>query len=126
MFHLRFWRILAIVVAVSIAVLSLLPKPPEIHIGVRFADKITHFAAYLVLSFLLFASIFKEKRTGTALVTILTVSALCLFYGSLIEILQMLTGRRPEIWDLATDVIGAICGALIGSGLRRHLHPYQA
>lgn len=126
MLYVRFWRILAILVAAAIVVLSLLPDPPEIPVGFHFADKLAHFIAYLVLSFLVFASITGGKRISTALNTILIVAALCLFYGGLIEILQMFTGRQPEFWDLAADLIGALCGALVGAGLWRRLRRKQA
>ena len=124
--QVRFWRILAIVVATAIVILSLLPKPPEIPVGIHYADKIAHFVAYLVLSFLVFVSICDGKRAGATLANVLTVVALCLFYGGLIEVLQMFTGRRPEFWDLAADLIGAVCGAVAGAGLWRRFRRKQA
>ena len=126
MLHIRFWRILAIVAAVGIAVLSLIPKPPEIPVGIHFADKIAHFIAYIVLSFLVFASISQGRRSGTALVMVLIVTALCIVFGGLIEILQTFTGRQPEFLDLTADFIGAVCGALAGAGLRKRLRRRQA
>lgn len=126
MLHARFWRILAIVVAAGIVILSLLPKPPEIPVGFHYADKFAHFIAYFVLSFLVFTSLYFEKRSGTALSGVLTVSALCLFYGGLIEILQMFSGRQAELWDLAADLIGAVCGAYLGVGVLRHIRGKQA
>jgi VanZ family protein len=125
MLHIRLWRILAAVVAVGILVLSLLPKPPEIPIGFSFADKIAHFAAYLILGFLTLTSISGGKRTRLALSAVLTVIGLCVFYGGLIEILQMFTGRQPEFLDLTADLVGAIFGALLGIGLLRRVHRKQ-
>jgi len=119
MLHIRFWRILAIVVAAASVVLSLLPDPPEIPGGFQFADKLAHLFAYLVLSFLVFASFFEGKRVGTALITVMIAAALCVVFGGLIEILQIFTGRQPELWDLVADLIGAVCGAFIGAGLLR-------
>ena len=121
MLHVRYWRILTAVVAVGIVVLSLLPEPPEIPGGFQFADKLAHFIAYLALSFLLFASISEEKIAGKARMTVLIVAGLCILFGGLIEILQMFTGRQPELLDLTADLIGAVCGAVIGAGLRKHL-----
>jgi len=126
MLHARFWRILAIVVAAGIVILSLLPKPPEIPVGFHYGDKLAHFIAYLVLSFLVFTSLYAEKRGSTVLSTILTVSALCLFYGGLIEILQMFFGRQAELLDLAADLIGAVCGAFVGVGVFRRIRRKQA
>jgi VanZ family protein len=113
MFSLRFWRILTIVVTVSILVLSLLPDPPDIPGGFHFVDKIAHFIAYAVLGFLLFTSFFREKKAAT----VLLVAAVCLVYGGLIEILQAFTHRQPELWDLTADLLGAVCGAVLGSRL---------
>ena len=121
MLHVRVFRILAILVAVGILVLSLLPKPPEIPVGFHFADKIAHFLAYLVLGFFVFASVSGAKRIGSALMTVLIVAALCALFGGVIEILQMFTRRRPEFLDLSADLIGAVCGALVGLGLRGRL-----
>jgi len=121
MLRVRFWRILAIVVAAAIVILSLIPKPPEIPGGFHSADKIAHFIAYLVLSFLVFTSVSEERTFGNRLSAILIVAGLCLFYGGLIEILQMFTGRQPELLDLAADLIGAVCGALVGVGLWKRL-----
>jgi len=126
MFRIRFRRILAIVVAAGIAVLSLIPKPPEIPVGIHFADKIAHFIAYVVLSFLVFASISQGRRGGPALAAVLIVTVVCVLFGGLIEILQMFTGRHPEFWDLTADTIGAVCGALAGAGLRKRLRRRQA
>ncbi len=113
----RFWLILTIVVTVSILVLSLVPSPPEIPGGFHFADKIAHFIAYAVLSFLLFTSLFEGKKLSTVLI----VAALCLAYGGVIEILQIFTHRQPEILDLTADLFGAVCGAALGAGLNRRI-----
>jgi VanZ family protein len=126
MFHVRVFRILTILVAVGILVLSLLPKPPEIPVGFHFADKIAHFLAYLVLGFFVFASVSGAKRIGSPLMMVLIVAALCALFGGVIEILQMFTGRQPEFWDLAADLIGAVCGAFSGAGLWRRFRRKQA
>jgi len=113
----RFWRILTIVVTVSILILSLIPKPPEIPGGFHFADKIAHFIAYAVLSFLLFTSLFEGKKLSTVVI----VAAACMVYGGVIEILQTFTHRQPELWDLTADLFGAVCGAALGAGLNRRI-----
>jgi VanZ family protein len=121
MLRKRVFRILTLAVAAGILVLSLIPKPPEIPVGFHYADKIAHFFAYLVLSFLVFASVSEGKLIGAALMTVLVVAALCVVFGGLIEILQMFTGRQAELWDLVADSIGAVCGALISAGLLRRI-----
>ena len=113
----RLWRVLTIVVTVSILILSLIPKPPEIPGGLHFADKIAHFIAYAVLSFLLFTSLFEGKKLSTVLI----VAAACMIYGGVIEILQTFTHRQPELWDLTADLFGAVCGAALGAVLNRRI-----
>ncbi len=113
----RLWRVLTIVVTVSILILSLIPKPPEIPGGFHFADKIAHFIAYAVLSFLLFTSLFEGKKLSTVLI----VAAACMIYGGVIEILQTFTHRQPELWDLTADLFGAVCGAALGAVLNRRI-----
>jgi len=113
----RFWRVLTIVVTVSILILSLIPKPPEIPGGFHFADKIAHFIAYAVLSFLLFTSLFEGKKLSTVVI----VAAACMIYGGVIEILQTFTHRQPELWDLTADLFGAVCGAALGAVLNRRI-----
>ena len=125
MVHVRAFRILTILVAAGILVLSLIPKPLEFPGGFHFADKIAHFVAYLVLGFFVFASISGVKRFGSALIAVLVVAVLCTVFGGVIEILQMFTHRRPEFLDLSADLIGAVCGALVGIGLQRHLERGQ-
>ena len=126
MLRVRIFRILAIVVAAGIVVLSLIPKPPDIPVGISFADKIAHFLAYLVLGFLVFVSLSGGKRVGSALIVVLIVAGLCILFGGVIEILQMFTRRRPEFLDLGADLIGAVFGALAGVGLRRRLRRDRA
>jgi VanZ family protein len=126
MLRKRVFRLLTLAVAAGILVLSLIPKPPEIPVGIHYADKIAHFVAYIVLSFLVFASVSEGKHIGAALTTVLIVAASCVVFGGLIEILQIFTGREPELWDLAADSIGAVCGAFVGAGLLRRLYRKQA
>ena len=117
MLNKRFWRILTIVVTVSILILSLIPSPPKIPGEFHFADKLAHFIAYAVLSFLLFTSFFEGKKISTVVI----VAAVCLIYGGVIEILQIFTHRQPEILDLTADLLGAVSGAALGAGLRRRI-----
>ena len=160
MLNMRSRRLLTIIVAASIVILSLIPKPPEIPGGVHFADKIAHFIAYAALSFLVAISFFNGKgRAGKdgsgntcaskgdsgqgngnrgsrvaetrrcgrmrRFTTVMIVAALCILFGGLIEYLQTFTGRQPELWDMAADLAGAVCGAVVGSGISRRVSPGQ-
>ena len=116
----RRWLITA-VLAVGILIVSLVPKMPDLDVGVSFADKIGHFGAYLVLGFMLFVSIpWKglDGGWGRLRAVALTV-AIAGVYGALIEVLQGFTGRQPELWDLAADLAGALAGALAAGFVAR-------
>lgn len=83
------------------------------NIGV--SDKIEHFAAYSVLSFLLYLTFISQQKIKLLyyyplLFTIL-VSAL---YGVLDELHQILIpGRSCDTFDIIADFMGALLGILI-------------
>ena len=73
--QIRFvFRVLAVIVAAAILILSLIPKPPSVQI--RFGDKIGHFIAYMILSLLLFLAIAKNLKLKVIVLIILS----CSFY----------------------------------------------
>jgi VanZ family protein len=111
---LKTWiRAATAAVAAAIAVVSLLPLPQPDLGGLTFADKILHALAYLLLSFLLFASQLPGPRPRLVLVSILG----SLLLGGLVELIQPLTLRRRELGDLAADLAGAAAGALLALAL---------
>jgi VanZ family protein len=99
--------------AAAILVLSLLPNPPRLDMGVSYGDKIGHFVAYLVFgATLLLSTAWKRpgKRGGRLAAAACSVSiAVC--FGALIELLQHFTGRQTELLDVAADLAGALAGA---------------
>jgi GNAT superfamily N-acetyltransferase/VanZ family protein len=113
-------RVATAAVAVAIVLFSLLPIPqPELS---RFplADKIAHALAYLVLSFLLFAS----QLPGPWVRVLLVAVGGSLFLGGVIELVQPLTTRHRELADLAANLLGSTIGggtAFALSGLLRRL-----
>ena len=111
------FKILAAVVAVAILILSLIPKPPPMPVQALSADKIGHFIAYVILSLLLFLATAANLRLK--IMVLITLS--CSFYGGIIEILQSLAGRTPEVADLVFDVIGSICGTIIAIIVFKHM-----
>jgi VanZ family protein len=80
---------------------------------VQYLDKILHALAYLLLSFLLFASQLPGPRPRLVLVAVFG----SLLLGGLIELIQPLTLRRRELADLAADLAGAAVGALLALAL---------
>ena len=104
-------RILLVVAALSILILSLMPEPPHVMPEVKFLDKLAHFIAYFILGFLVSIS-FK----GRSRLRIFFLAAISSFlYGGVIELLQYLTLRHPELWDLAANFAGSVGGAVTGA-----------
>jgi VanZ family protein len=106
-------RAVTAAVAVTIVLLSLLPVPQPQLPRVHYLDKILHALAYLLLSFLLFASQLPGPRPRLVLVAVFG----SLLLGGLLELIQPLTLRRRELADLAADLAGAIAGALVALAL---------
>lgn len=93
--------------------LTSLPTNSVPSVGVN--DKVEHFAAYFVLSFLLyFTLIFQQKsitlKKNAFLFTILFV----ILYGVLDEVHQLLIpGRSCEFLDFFADVFGGVLGMIL-------------
>jgi VanZ family protein len=108
-------------VAAAIVLLSLLPIPQPRLGRFPLADKMAHGLAYLVLSFLLFASQLPGPRVRVLLVAI----GGSLVLGAAIELLQPLTMRHRELADLAANLLGSAAGGglalALSSFLRRLL-----
>ena len=97
-------------IALTILILSLVPKPPELIREFALGDKILHLCAYIALAFsmgFILPDSFKVKT-----VILFTIFSLSLF-GGLIEYLQGFTGRSPEFLDLLFDAAGAAIGVLL-------------
>ena len=107
-------------VAVAIVLVSLLPIPQPRLDRFPLADKIAHGLAYLVLTFLLFASLLPGPRMRVLLVAI----GGSLVLGGAIELVQPLMMRHRELADLAANILGTAAGsgiALAMSGFLRRL-----
>ena len=78
-------------------------------------DKLLHFLAFTVITFLAYASNFKIKRIFLFLLLIL--------YGFLIEVIQnSLEYRTFELYDLLSDIIGVFVGYMSWKYLKK-LYP---
>ncbi len=100
----RISRILVVVAAVTILVLSLLPKEAISHVSL--SDKFLHFAAYVTLSFLAYFSFIKSIDMKLTVIIIIV----CFIYGATIELLQPLVGRNRENMDLLVNAAGVLVG----------------
>ncbi|MBA7638678.1 hypothetical protein ES703_46334 [subsurface metagenome] len=113
MFYRIVSRILLVVAALAILILSLMSEPPYSMPEIKFFDKLGHFSAYFILGFLVFISF--QSRLGLRLFFLAVISSF--LYGGLIELLQYFTLRNPELWDLAANFAGSVGGAATGAVL---------
>ena len=102
------------VLAVAILVLSLVPEPPIRAEWIMGLDKIEHWIAYSFLGLLVYLTI-QSAAEQRLLYFALTVFG-CTMYGGLIEVLQGLTGRTPDIVDFFVNMFGATSGSVVGVG----------
>jgi VanZ family protein len=102
----RAWRWLLSVLAAAIAVLALMPAPPEqASLG---WDKLNHVAAFAALAL---CAVFGWRSSRVARLAVLVA---LLAYGGVIELLQLHVPNRSAEWsDLLADGIGIGLGALL-------------
>lgn len=112
----RAWTIAATILAVLIAVVSLLP--PRGTPGVEIADlgevlaTVGHTIAYAALGAL---AVLAQRRPRPSLALVGVVA-----YGALLEIAQGALGLRSFQWtDIAANAVGALVGVLIATLLSR-------
>ena len=123
-------RILSVIVAICILVLSLIPSRGlgDITSKLPFADKGAHALAYAVFGFFLFLAISSSPvRNDTdvrgkklsVVGKIILVFLVGTLFGLLIELLQPVFGRGMELTDLIADAIGTLTGALLALAFLR-------
>ena len=82
------------------------------HATVQYNDKLAHYVGYAGLAFLI--SMFWSSRWRISWRAILIILALCMTYGALDELSQMLVpGRSAEVADWVADSVGALSGIAI-------------
>jgi len=107
----RIARILFLLVALAVSILSLLPERDLPKVGV--SDKLEHLLSYFVLA-VLGGFAFRGWRS------LLLLFVLLCAMGGLIELLQAFSpGRSPDIVDALADGAGAAAGVLIGAAVAR-------
>jgi VanZ family protein len=113
----RPWRWALLLLAALVAVLALVPAPPQqMDLG---WDKLNHVAAFAALG--LCALLGWRSPRAARLSAMLALLA----YGAAIELLQLQVPNRSAEWaDLGADAIGIGLGALLALfWLRRHKEP---
>lgn len=106
-------RVVAPLIAVLIAVLSLTPVSLSPIEPFRWSDKIEHTVAYLFLGASVARAFAARSWRAAALVV-----AFCAAYGGAIELIQAHVGRDAELADWAADILGAAAGVLGAVGRR--------
>ena len=102
---IRFWQLSSVCLALAIALGSLLPLNSAVDIAG--SDKLHHFVAYSLLTYLL-------ARSYIAKMGRLKVAIAAVAYGAVIEVLQALSGyRSAELGDLLANSLGCAGGLLI-------------
>ena len=90
----------------------------------KWSDKVAHFLEYLILAFLFYRGI-RRERWRMGIPTWLVVVATGLVIASIDEYHQMyIPGRDSNILDWTADMAGVATGALIG--MRRYRGPAEA
>jgi VanZ family protein len=89
---------------ILLTLFSLIPKPPEVVRGLLVVDKLMHTLSYffVALGFML-----SRKFPSVHISIILAV------YGTLIEVLQVFTGRRFDTADMLANFIGIFLAFLL-------------
>ncbi len=76
------------------------------------SDKIKHYFAFLVFTFLFSASCHFRKKENIKIKTIFfTVGLIAVIYGGITEIIQtFVPGRSGDIYDLSLNILGSLSG----------------
>jgi len=110
MSYVHYKRIIPVIIALVILVLSLLPHIPAPPVSFNAMDKVEHLLAYAVLAYFTLYALETSRVKGLVFLCFITV-AVCTVYGGIIEIAQSFTGRYSEWLDLAADGAGSAAGA---------------
>jgi len=110
-------RVLLIPLLVYWLILFIGTSLPSDHLSsvLELSDKLKHFIAYLILAFLLSLNLyFQEKWKGMAVYYSISALLICLVYGALDELHQILVpNRSAEFYDWLADTLGSGTGILI-------------
>lgn len=77
------------------------------------SDKVIHFFAYFLLSFLLWFAVNPNKKVHWRKPAVWIILFAVVWYGVIDEWLQMYVGRNADVRDFFADLTGAVTGLLI-------------
>lgn len=103
--------------ALTIAVLTLLPATPGPQAILPHQDKLHHFIAFAALAFPI--AVARPQWVWTA-------GLIMLIFGGLIEVIQPYVGRGREFADLVADGVGIMAGSALGLFVNRLLRGWTA
>jgi VanZ family protein len=111
----KVWLIYIPLVVYWLILFTATTLPVERLPSVGFTDKVNHILAYFVLSVLVNLTVIYQRKSKFLFekAQIATI-VICLFYGAVDELHQMLVpGRFAETWDWVADALGVFTGVLI-------------
>ena len=105
---------IAILYSLALATVSLIQLKDLPNVGVSFGDKIFHFLAYSVLTFLWFNTLFFYFKTGITKAIIYS-GIFAVIFGIILEALQgsATTYRSSDVFDAIANTLGALFTMLI-------------
>lgn len=107
------FKLLGILWALTILVLSFLPNKTFPKVEIWSPDKLVHIFLYMVLTILFGISIYQDHGKIKQKLFIIFIIG-CISLGWLIEIFQpILTDRYYEFYDIIANTIGVIVGSTI-------------
>lgn len=108
--RLLMFRILTAVYVCTVALLSILPRPPGEFLPS--SDKTKHFIAYGLMAVFVMLSLSNDRSLGRrAVIAVVAANAL----GIVIELLQPFTGRSRDAMDVVANFVGSVLGTIVVS-----------
>ena len=103
------FKLIALVYAVLIFIISSIPQISPPSLGFQFEDKVYHFIEYSIFSFLLFSAFFKAKTDFFKKNVFLFSSLIGIAYAYSDEFHQrFVPGRSYDLYDFLADCLGII------------------
>jgi VanZ family protein len=100
------WKLLAWLLLLTVAIVTLMPRPPRLDLPLLSWDKAQHFLAYAILAW----SFLQAWEGSHAVFWILFLVVV----GVLLEVLQGLMGvRSMEVFDMLANSLGVLLGFLL-------------
>jgi hypothetical protein len=90
---------------------------PQMVYEARVSDKSLHFAAYLVLTFLLWFSISPDRKVDWRKAAVFGAALVVVLYALVDEVSQAAVGRNCDVLDFTADLAGALAGFILFSFL---------